>query len=93
MSESESDSVLKDNELCLYFESLSSDRQAIVWTRCERALGRAIDDSNFYDHELDEVWEKVLTDMWCADHLRRLVEFGRLRAQSNGVGKLIYLST
>jgi predicted amino acid dehydrogenase len=84
--------VLSGSEVCLYFESLSEGRRALVWVRCERALGRAVEDCDFNDEELDEAWEAVLTDMWCNDQLRRLVDFGRLECQTASDGQLLYIT-
>jgi hypothetical protein len=83
---------LTGNEVCEYFESLSERRRELVWLRCAKLLGSPIPEFDEDDERLDEAWEQVLTEMWCTEHLRRLVDFGVLECQTLNDGRLLYIT-
>ena len=85
--------VLSGDEACTFFESLAEGRRELVWVRCARMLDIAVEEIEDIEGEtLDEVWDLVVTEMWCQDRLARLVELGRLERQSIPDGRILFLT-
>lgn len=84
--------TLTPSEICDYFDTMPDGRRDLVWLRIERLLGAPLDDYEPDDERVESAFDEVITDMWCADQMSKLVALGRLQQTVGADGRLMHHS-